>query len=96
VAQDPKSFSSTHDDFNRLSVEILLSDADLALTFTEIALNHCDQNSYARTVRNARKAYDTIAAKRSEVAMSADERTELDARLAVLKSRLEKLEKRES
>jgi len=79
------------DDSARLSVEILKTDADLALTFTSTALVHSDAESAARSVRHARRAYDFIVQKRTQIAMSDADATELDEKIATVRKRLEEL-----
>ncbi len=72
------------DNFNRVSVEILFSDADLAITFTQMALERTEPEAIARNTQNARKAYQQIAKIRASLPMSASESERLDAKLKVI------------
>jgi len=83
--------SQLRDDANRLSVEILRTDVDLALTFTSIVQNRVDREAVGQSVRHARKAYDFVLRKRTEVPISNADATELDKKLAILRKRLEDL-----
>jgi hypothetical protein len=74
-----------------LSVEILESDADLALTLTESALLLSEPDGRAQRVRHARRAYDFIAGMRTEIPLSNADTQELDTKLANLRKRLEDL-----
>jgi hypothetical protein len=85
--------SDFRDDYNRLSIEILFSDAELALTFTDIALAHLDRNWVGRTVQHAKRAYESILKGRRHFPLSEDEAADLDSKLALLKERLEQLGK---
>jgi len=79
------------DDSARLSVEILKTDAELALTFTSIALIRSDREAAAQSVRHARRAYDYISGRRTEIHLASADASELDTKLEVLKKRLENL-----
>lgn len=91
MAQGPNQYPALRDDFDQLTLEVLLTDVDLALTFTDVARNVSGQGAIAQTIRNARKAYNVISRERSKLAISEDDSSELDAKLVVLKRRLEEL-----
>jgi hypothetical protein len=78
-------------DFNRVSVEILFADADLALTFTQMALEHTEPAAVARIAGNARKAYEEISRIRLSLAMSRSESESLEAKLKIIRKGLRKL-----
>jgi hypothetical protein len=74
-----------------LSVEILKTDANVALTFTEVAPNHSSAAAKAKTVHLARRAYDYIKSRRLTLPVSDADADELDSKLAIVKQRLEAL-----
>jgi hypothetical protein len=82
---------SPRDDFNRVSIEILFADADLAMTFTQMALERSEPAAVARITGNARKAYQEISRIRSSLPMSALESERLDAKLKVIRKGLRQL-----
>lgn len=83
--------SDRYDDYNQVSVAILFSGADLALTFTDIAL---DREWSAQAVGSARRAYENLLVGRSTFSMSEAELSELDFKLTQLKERLKQLGER--
>ena len=91
VAQEPHQYPTLRDDFERLTLEVLLTDVDLALTFTDVAHNLSGQGAIEQTVRNARRAYNVISGKRSNLAISEDDSRQLDSKLNLLRRRLEEL-----
>ena len=58
------------EDRNRILVELLLADADLAMTFIAIAETGPAQETTRRNIANASKAYDDICKRRPSVGMS--------------------------
>jgi hypothetical protein len=78
-------------DFNRLSVEFLKADAELAPTFACVAQNLHHKQAWAESVRHARTAYDYISGRRIQVQISRADAIELDRKLAILRKRLEGL-----
>jgi hypothetical protein len=80
--------SDLRDDYNRLSVEVLFSDAELGLTFTDIAMVQLDKEWSRRTVRHAQRAYELLLMGRATFPMSEAEAATLDSRLALLSQRL--------
>lgn len=79
------------DNFNRVSIEILLADADLAITFTKMALERSEPAAVARITRKARKAYQSISRIRLSVPMSPEESKNLEAKLKVVRKGLRQL-----
>lgn len=70
----------------------LVSDLELALTFTRIATNSVrNANRRERNQRNARRAYDSVQKLAAGALLTEDQRDELDATTARLKSELENL-----
>jgi hypothetical protein len=78
-------------DFNRLSVDFLKVDAELALTFASVAQNLHHKQAGAESVRHARTAFDYISERRSQIPISRADAIELDRKLAFLRKRLEGL-----
>jgi hypothetical protein len=76
---------------NRSGVELLMTDADLALTYVEIAETTRNASHSKQAVRDARRAYDVISAKRSEFRFSQEEAERLQAKLSSIRERLTKL-----
>ena len=86
----PHDWDQRHDS-TRLSFEFLKSDAELALTFAISALIHSTPEAAHRSVRHARRAYDYISGRRTEIHLASADASELDTKLEVLKKRLENL-----
>jgi hypothetical protein len=84
-------YSQLRDDFNRLSVEFLKADAEVALTFTNVARNLSDKQAAAESVRYARTAYNYISERRIQAPISRADAIGLDRKLATLRKRLEGL-----
>jgi hypothetical protein len=75
----------------RLKVDFLCIDAQMALTFSSIALNTRDLQRRERTTRAARRAYDTIQKLKSGVSMTVVDTEKLNKNLRRLKNELERL-----
>lgn len=75
----------------RLKADFLCIDAQMALTFSSIALNTRDLQRRERTTRAARRAYDTIQRLRTGVSMTAVDTEKLNQDLTRLKTELERL-----
>jgi hypothetical protein len=84
--------SSFRDD--SISVRILLSDVELALTFTDLAARHGDRDAVMPAIRNARRAYDQISSMQSMTPMAEKDAEELQAKMRLLKDRLTELGER--
>lgn len=88
VERAPESF----DDYNRIALDDLIADVDLALTFTDIASDHRNLETVKRTTRNARAAYNMIAGRRKSILMSDKDAVTLNSKLSALKATLIKLD----
>jgi len=73
-------------------VDFLLTDLDLAMTFMDIAKTSQIEETVRRNHNNARKAYDTVLHLLEKLTADAGQRQVIDAKLALLKTRLEALE----
>jgi hypothetical protein len=76
---------------NRIAAEFLQIDSDVALTFSNIALETNDARKKTRTARTARRAYDTIMHLRKGIEMTDAEKDKLDANMRRLKTELHSL-----
>ena len=79
---------------NKLRADFLQIDSEIALTFSAIALRATNQEQKRRTIRTARKAYDTITQLRESTDLSASDSDKLEANLRRLKTELESLGQR--
>ncbi len=77
---------------NRLRAEFLRIDSETAMIFCGIALEATDLEKRERTIRAARKAYDTILRLRPSVVLTQEEADRLERNLLRLRSELEILE----
>lgn len=75
-------------DWHQIAVEMMMTDAELALQSIACLLAGDDRTAVARVVQNTRKVYDAILTKRKEVPLSADEAAALDSKLDRLRARL--------
>lgn len=82
---------SLNEKLNRASVEVLLTEADVALTFVNLATTSKDKSRSNQAVRNARAAYDLIHQKRLQFDFSPYEAQALQAKLGMIKSHLIRL-----
>ena len=76
---------------NRVGVDFLQLDSEIALTFSGIALEAREQEKRTRTTQIARRAYDTIMQLRKDIELSDAEGDKLDSNLQRLKSKLQRL-----
>jgi hypothetical protein len=83
------SLRETLGDLNQTGVEFLLTDLDLAMTFMDVAQTSHVPGTICRNYHNARKAYDTVLHLLETLTPDAGQRQEINAKLAVLKTRLE-------
>ena len=79
------------DDYNQIAFQMLLSDADLALTIVDLAANHRDRDTVERTIRNAIGAYNAIVGQRRTIPMSAEDAAILDSKLKGIKKAIVEL-----
>ena len=81
----PQTFS----DLNQSGVLFLLTDLDLAMTFMDVAdTSHIDETT-RRNHTNARTAYNSVLHLLEKLTPNTDERQVIDAKLAILKMRLQ-------
>ena len=71
------------------SVEFLLTDIDVAMTFLDVAETSGIEETVTRNHQNARRAYDTVLSFLSKLTLHAGHRQQVETQLAVLKARLE-------
>ncbi len=79
------------DPSNHAKVDFLYTEAEVGLTFAEIALASKDPDKQKGAIVNARKAYDTIGRLRKAVQLTAEQDARLDKTLLRLKQQLELL-----
>jgi hypothetical protein len=75
-------------DWHRIAVELLMTDADLALQAVATLFAEDDREAVARVVRNTRNIYDSILEKRKEVSLSENEASLLNDKMDRLRARL--------
>lgn len=75
-------------DWHRIAVELLMTDADLALQAVATLFAEDDREAVARVVRNTRNVYDSILEKRKEVSLSENEASLLNDKMDRLRARL--------
>ncbi|MGA2728852.1 MAG: hypothetical protein ABSE96_13645 [Terracidiphilus sp.] len=76
---------------NRIGLEFLLADLDLAQTFLNVAEVTVVEDARRRNRENAREAYQTVLRLLPRIVLSLEDREEFNRRLSALKSRLEEL-----
>jgi len=75
----------------RTSVMFLVSEAEVGLTFAEIALRSADPRRAAETRERARTAYQAAIHYRGRVSLTDEEAHEIGSRLSRLEDRLRQL-----
>lgn len=80
------------DEFDRIGSNLLLSDADLALTLIRIATDSSDPEKKRVTLGRARRAYDSICESLTIVRMAAPDLAALGIKLKDIKAALEAME----
>ena len=78
-------------EFNRLKVDLIKTDLNVAITFTEIATESTNEETKHRNRGNARKAYDSVLHFLSTAILTPIDEKEITTKLALLKSALMKL-----
>ena len=73
------------------SIDLLLTDARLGLTFITVAETATSDEGRERNIGNARKAHDWVCSKRPAFVLTDSQNRDLDSMLRELKSRLEAL-----
>jgi hypothetical protein len=77
---------------NRAAFEFLITDLEVAMTLAQIAANSGnDAEKRARNLGHARRAYDTVREFSRRTRLTASQSTELENKIAGVKSELEKL-----
>lgn len=84
-------FYQTQEDINLISVELLLIDANVALTFLSIAEAAENKETADRNISNARKAYDSIQTFRTRYVLTDPQTVTLNLNLGQARARLEAL-----
>jgi hypothetical protein len=74
---------------NRLGVDFLFTECDLAVTFLNVADNTAIPETVLRNRGNARKAYDTILRYMPKLVLSATETQSIERKLSSIRTRLE-------
>ncbi len=67
----------------------MLLDLDVGMTFMDVAEASCVDETTRRNHNNARKAYDAVLRLLDNLTPSLSERQAIDAKLAILKARLQ-------
>lgn len=75
-------------DWHQIAVEMLMTDADLALQYVTALFADDDAEAAAGVVRNSRETYELIRAKRQNLTLSASDLATLDDKLDRLRARL--------
>jgi hypothetical protein len=75
-------------DWHQIAVELMMTDAELALQSVACLLETDDQQAVAWVVRNARETYDSICERRRTTTLSEGEAASLDDKLERLRARL--------
>lgn len=75
-------------EWHQIAVEMLMTDADLALQSISLIFAGDDKEAVARVVHSTRETYDMIRAKRKNLTMSAGDASVLDDKLDRLRARL--------
>jgi hypothetical protein len=81
--------SGRYPEINQNGVNFLLADLDVALTFMDISETTHSEETAHRNHNNARKAYNTVLHLSERLVPSASERQVIDAKLGILKARLQ-------
>jgi hypothetical protein len=73
---------------NGAGLQLMLTDADMGLTFVDLARSASNKEHVTQATKDARKAYDTICDTRSRYSFNAEEAAGLDAELEKLRAGL--------
>lgn len=74
--------------WHQIAVELLITDADLALQAVALLFPADDKAAVDVAVRNAREVYESILARRRQIALSDREANLLDDKMDRLRARL--------
>ncbi len=83
------SFSVDYCRVNQTGIDFLLTDLDLAVTFMVVAEVSRNAETVHRNYENARTAHDTVVRLLERLTPNAKQRRAIDAKLALLKTRLQ-------
>ncbi|MFZ0631646.1 MAG: hypothetical protein WA399_05980 [Acidobacteriaceae bacterium] len=75
--------------WHQIAVEMIMTDADLALQSITSLFTGDNPDAVARVVHSTREVYDSILAKRKKLPLSATELSALDDKVGRLRARLE-------
>jgi hypothetical protein len=75
-------------DWHQVAVEMLMTEADLALQYITALFAGDDPEAAARVVHGTRETYDLIRAKRKNLTLSASEANAIDDKIDRLRARL--------
>ena len=76
-------------DWKQSKVSFLFIDLNLAMTFMDVADTSDLEETTRRNHANARTAYDAVLRLANKLMLNADQRQAIDAKLALLKTRLQ-------
>ena len=88
---DEQQSPTIREDINHTSVEILLTDSNVALTFLSVAETTENRETANRNIHNARRAYDSIQSSCVRYLFTEAQTMTLDTNLGEVKARLEAL-----
>lgn len=88
---DAKRVEDNLRDANEAGVNLLMTDAEIALTFLDAAKITSDAAGAARKIREARRAYDSILHLIPRFTLSEEQSETLDERLSLLRERLRRI-----
>ena len=74
---------------NQNGVNFVLLDLDVGMTFMDVAEASCVEETTHRNHNNARKAHDAVLRLLENLTPSLSERQAIDAKLAILRDRLQ-------
>jgi hypothetical protein len=74
---------------NQNGVNFVLLDLDVGMTFMDVAEASCVEETTRRNHNNARKAHDAVLRLLENLTPSLSERQAIDAKLAILRDRLQ-------
>ena len=77
--------------WHQIAVEMLMTDADLALASVDLLLATDDRETVARMVHEARETYDSACERRKTLKLSASDAAQLDDKMGLLRARLKVL-----
>jgi hypothetical protein len=88
--QQTMTLEQMRDQANKAKSDLLFSDAELALTFLDLADSTKIEEDRERRLREAKRAYDSISQMLPTVYLTAQQRTLMNQRLDAIKARLQR------